>query len=85
MWWGGKMAAEPQLLEAAGMVMMAVGDGEGQVVRRLWVGRDGGDGVGVVRCRGRGGAVGMWQPLRQSGGDGGSSSWWWKVMVVTRG
>ncbi|GJZ22308.1 hypothetical protein Tco_0559347, partial [Tanacetum coccineum] len=28
MWWGGKMAAEPQLLEAAGMVMMAVGDGE---------------------------------------------------------
>ncbi|GJT13364.1 hypothetical protein Tco_0860406, partial [Tanacetum coccineum] len=38
------MAAEPQLLEAAGMVMMAVGDGEGQD------GDDGGadDGGGVM-------------------------------------
>ncbi|GKA67609.1 hypothetical protein Tco_0767526 [Tanacetum coccineum] len=39
MWWGGKMAAGPQLLEAAGMVMMAVGDGEGQ---------DGDDGGAVM-------------------------------------
>ncbi|GKE34789.1 hypothetical protein Tco_1454111, partial [Tanacetum coccineum] len=80
------MAAEPQLLEAAGMVMMAVGDG----VRCGGV--DGGCGVAAAErggsgddvwrgCDGCGGSVVMaavaGQPWRVWGGSGG-----WMVGVV---